>query len=81
MACVNSAKDFFSFKIEMAASKWDMSTIHGKANAISDVLSTAMKMPDVIKRNLLVKWIAEEMSIDEVTLRSQLKNLINNPLP
>ena len=79
LACVNSAKDFFSFKIEMAASKWDISTIHGKANAISDVLSTAMKMPDVIKRNLLVKWIAEEMSIDEVTLRSQLKKFNKQP--
>lgn len=79
LACVNSAKDFFSFKIEMAASKWDMSTIHGKANAINDVLSTAMKMPDVIKRNLLVKWIAEEMSIDEGALRSQLKKFNKQP--
>ncbi|MDO8142782.1 MAG: DNA primase [Candidatus Brocadiales bacterium] len=79
LACVNNAKDFFGFKIEMAASKWDMSTIHGRANAISDVLSTAMKMPDVIKRNLLIKWIAEEMSIDEVTLRSQLKKFNKQP--
>ena len=79
LGCVNSAKDFFSFKIEMAASKWDISTIHGKANAISDVLSTAMKMPDVIKRNLLVKWVAEEMSLDEVTLRSQLKKFNKQP--
>ncbi|HHT9137779.1 MAG TPA: DNA primase [Candidatus Wunengus sp. YC60] len=79
LACVNNAKDFFGFKIEMAASKWDMSTIHGRANAISDVLSTAMKMPDVIKRNLLVKWIAEEMSIDEATLRSQLKKFNKQP--
>lgn len=81
LGCVNSAKDFFSFKIEMAASKWDISTIHGKANAISDVLSTAMKMPDVIKRNLLVKWVAEEMSLDEVTLRSQLKKFNKQPFP
>lgn len=70
---VNNAKDFFSFKAEMASSKWDMSTINGKANAIDDVLSTAMKMPDVIKRNLLIKRIAEEMSIDEPALRTHLK--------
>jgi DNA primase len=73
LACINNAKDFFSFKVEMAASKWDMSTINGKANAINDVLSTAMKMPDVIKRNLLIKRIAEEMSIDETALRTHLK--------
>lgn len=73
LAYVHAAKDFFSFKIETAASKWDTSTIQGKANAINDVLSTAMKMPDVIKRNLLIKWIAEHMSIDEATLRVHLK--------
>ena len=73
LAYVTSAKDFFSFKVEMAAYKWDMSTIHGKANAINDVLSTAMKMPDVIKRNLQIKRVAEEMSIDEPVLRTHLK--------
>lgn len=81
LACVNNAKDFFGFKVEMAASKWDMSTIHGKANAIDDILSTALKMPDVIERNLQIKRIAEEMSIDEVTLRSQLKKFNKQPFP
>ena len=82
LECVNNARDFFSFKVEVAASKWDMSTINGKSSAINDVLSTAMKMPDVIKRNLLIKRIAEEkeMSIDEATLRTHLKNLINSCL-
>ncbi|GAB60867.1 MAG: DNA primase [Candidatus Jettenia sp.] len=70
---INNATDFFSYKVKMAASKWDISTIHGKANAINDVLATAMKMPDIIKRNLLIKRIAEEMSIDEATLRIQQK--------
>src|SRR3989337_4334266 len=36
-------------------------------------------MPDVIKRNLLVKWISEEMSIDEGALRSQLKKFNKQP--
>ncbi|WKZ19900.1 MAG: DNA primase [Candidatus Jettenia sp. CY-1] len=70
---INNATDFFSYKVKMAASKRDISTIHGKANAINDVLATAMKMPDIIKRNLLIKRIAEEMSIDEATLRIQQK--------
>lgn len=79
LECVNSAKDFFHFKIEAAASKWDISTVHGKAKAIHDVLSTAMKMPDVIKRNLLIKMIAEEMSIDETTLRNEIKKFHKQP--
>ncbi|OHB83078.1 MAG: DNA primase [Planctomycetes bacterium RIFCSPHIGHO2_02_FULL_38_41] len=73
LAYINIAKDFFSFKVEMATSKWDMSTISGKTNAINDVVSTAMKMPDIIKRNLLIKQIAEEMSIDEEALRAHIK--------
>ncbi len=77
LACVNNAKDFFSFKAEMAAIKWDMSTIQGKANAINDVLSTVMKMPDVIERNLQIKRIAEEMAIDEHALRVHLKKFNN----
>jgi DNA primase len=78
LARIHHAKDFFSFKIETASSKWDTATIQGKANAINDVLSTAMKMPDIIKRNLLIKWIAEQMSIDEASLRIQLKKF-NKP--
>lgn len=74
---INSAKDLFSFKIASAASKYDMSTIHGKTNAINDVLSLATKMPDIIKRNLLIKMIAEEMRIDETTLRTHLKKYKN----
>ncbi|MCF6156876.1 MAG: DNA primase [Candidatus Brocadia sp.] len=77
---VNNAKDFFSFKVEMAASKWDMSTINGKANAIDDVLSTAMKIPDVIKRNLQIKRVSEELSVDETALRTHLKKF-NKQLP
>ncbi len=80
LECVHNAKDFFRFKIEMAASKWDMTTVHGKAKAIHDVLSTVMKMPDVIKRNLLIKMIAEEMSLDEVTLRTELKKFQKHPI-
>lgn len=72
-------RSFFSFKIETAASKWDTSTIQGKANAINDVLSTAMKMPDIIKRNVLIKWIAEQMSVDEATLRIQIKKITKRP--
>ncbi len=77
---VNNAKDFFHFKVEMATSKWDMATVHGRANAINDVLLTAMKMPDIIKRNLHIKMIAEEMSIDEAALRDQFKKINKRPV-
>ncbi|MCF6147036.1 MAG: DNA primase [Candidatus Kuenenia sp.] len=76
---IDNAKDFFYFKIEFATSKWDMSTVHGKASALNYVLATAMKMPDAIKRNLLIKLISEKMSVDEVTLHAHIKKLRKPP--
>ena len=69
---MDNAYDFFSFKIKLSESKWDMSSISGRSSAIDDILSTAMKIPDIIKRDLTIKRVAEEMSIDEQLLRNHL---------
>ena len=70
---VEKAYDFFSFKIKLSESKWDMSSVSGKASAIDDILSTAVKIPNILKRELTIKRIAEEMSIEENDLRKHLK--------
>jgi DNA primase len=70
---VEKAYDFFSFKIKLSESKWDMSSVSGKASAIDDILSTAVKIPNILKRELTIKRIAEEMSIEESDLRKHLK--------
>jgi len=70
---VEKAYDFFSFKIKLSESKWDMSSVSGKASAIDDILSTATKIPNILKRELTIKRIAEEMSVEENDLRKHLK--------
>ncbi|MBI4007307.1 MAG: DNA primase [Planctomycetes bacterium] len=75
MDYVQKEHDFFGFKMRVAAQKWNLNTISGKTAAIDNVLSTAMKMPDIIKRNLTIKRIAEEMEIDERDLRKHLSKL------
>lgn len=70
---VEKAYDFFSFKIKLSESKWDMTSVSGKASAIDDILSTAIKIPNILKRELTIKRIAEEMSIEENDLRKHLK--------
>ena len=70
---VEKAYDFFSFKIKLSESKWDMSSVSGKASAIDDILSTAIKIPNILKRELTIKRIAEEMSVEENDLRKHLK--------
>jgi len=69
---VEKAYDFFSFKVKLSEGKWDMSSVSGRTSAIDDILSTAMKIPDILKRDLTIKRVAEEMSIDEHLLRNHL---------
>ena len=69
---MDKAYDFFSLKIKLSETKWDMTSVSGKTSAIDDVLSTAMKIPNFIKRELAIRKIAEEMSIDENVLRDHL---------
>jgi DNA primase len=69
---VDKAYDFFGFKIKLSEAKWDMSSVSGRSSAIDDILSTTMKIPDFIKRDLTIKRVAEEMSIDEQLLRNHL---------
>jgi DNA primase len=69
---VEKAYDFFGFKIKLSETKWDMSSVSGRTSAIDDVLSTAMKIPNFVKRELTIKRIAEEMSIEENILRDHL---------
>jgi len=73
---VEKAYDFFSFKIKLSENKWDMSTVSGKASAIDDILSTVVKIPNTLKRDLTVKRVAEEMSIEEKELRKHLSEFL-----
>ncbi|MFQ5962837.1 MAG: DNA primase [Candidatus Scalinduaceae bacterium] len=69
---VEKAYDFFSFKIKLSKDKWNISSVSGKTSAIEDIFSTAMKIPNILKRELTIKRIAEEMSIEEDILRKHL---------
>jgi len=69
---VENAYDFFSFKIKLSETKWDMASVSGRTSAIDDILSTAIKIPNFVKRELAIKKVAEEMSIEENILRNHL---------
>lgn len=75
MDYVQKAHDFFGFKMQIAAQKWNLNTVSGKAAVIDNILLTAMKMPDIMRRNLTIKRVAEEMEIDETDLRKHLSKL------
>ncbi|MCP5003905.1 MAG: DNA primase [Planctomycetes bacterium] len=66
------AYDFLSFKIKLSKTRWDTSSVNGKASAIDDILLSATKIPNILKRELMIKRIAEEMSLEENILRAHL---------
>lgn len=72
---VDGALDFFSFKVKTVSMKWDLSTPSGKLSAIRELLSTVSKVSEELKRQLIIKRIAEEMSVEESLLRKHLAQL------
>ena len=68
------AYDFLGFKIALSKNKWDISSVSGRLSAINDILASAAKIPNILKRELTIKRIAEEMSLDENILRTHLVN-------
>ncbi|MDR4505398.1 MAG: DNA primase [Candidatus Scalindua sp.] len=66
------AYDFLSFKIKLSKTRWDISSVNGKASAINEILMSATKIPNILKRELTIKRIAEEMSLEENILRNHL---------
>lgn len=72
---ISSALDFFEFKVQMAAARWDLSSPLGKLAAIRDLLSTVLRVPDNLRQQLIIKNIAEMMSVEEEMLRRELGKL------
>ncbi|MFN3466698.1 MAG: DNA primase, partial [Candidatus Brocadiales bacterium] len=66
------AQEFFSFKLSRASQKWDLSTPSGKLATARELLPLIARIPDELKRELTIKHLAEELSVDEKVLRRQL---------
>ncbi|MEE9584461.1 MAG: toprim domain-containing protein, partial [Candidatus Brocadiales bacterium] len=75
MELVEEALDFFSFKMQMAEAKRDLSSPSGKLAAIRELLYTVLRIPNELRRQLIIKNIAEKMSVEEETLRRELGRL------
>ncbi|MCQ4573930.1 MAG: DNA primase [Candidatus Brocadiales bacterium] len=72
---LGNALDFFSFKVQMVEAKHDVSTASGKLAAIRELLHMVLKIPNELKRQLVVKDIAKKMAVEEDILRREFRNL------
>ena len=66
------AQEFFSFKLGRASQKWDLSTPSGKLATARELLPLVARIPDELKRELIIKHLAEEISVEEKVLRREL---------
>lgn len=69
---VGRATEFFDFKVKRASQKWDLSTPSGKLAVAREILPLIAQIPDELKRELTIKHLAEEISVEEGVLRRQL---------
>lgn len=66
---IEKADSFFDFKLKVAELSGNLSTISDRAEVFGKIVSTAIKIPDILKRNLQIKEIAERLKIGELELR------------
>ncbi|HHT9141264.1 MAG TPA: DNA primase, partial [Candidatus Tripitaka californicus] len=69
---VGGAAEFFDFKVKRASQRWDLSTPSGKLAVARGLLPLVAQIPDELKRELTIKHLAEEISVEEGVLRRQL---------
>jgi DNA primase len=79
MEKVSQAQEFFSFKIKRASEKWDLSTRSGKLAVAREILSFVSRIPDELKKEIAIKHLAEEISIEEKVLRQTLSRQTSFP--
>jgi DNA primase len=70
---IDNAKDLFSYRITEVKSKYNLNNLNEKVKAIDEVLETINEIPNVLKRSLLIKRLAEETQTQENFLRLRIK--------
>ena len=69
---IKNARDLFDYKLNLLVSKFDLQSMEGKAKIAEEMLPTIFKMKNAILKSGYLKRLAEELSIDEESLRAEL---------
>ncbi len=74
---LNNASYFLDYKIDLMKKEGLLSHVEGKTKALNSLSESVSKVKDEIKRNLLIKGIADEFSVDEKTLYRAVGRIID----
>ncbi len=72
---LKASKNLFEYKFAKLSQKFNANTTHGKANIAAEMLQTIAKIKNAVSRSDLIKKLAERLSVDEDSLRIELKKV------
>jgi len=70
-----SSKNLFDYKLYKLSSRFDMRTANGKASIAGEMLPTISRIDNAVLRSSLVKKLAEKLSVDEESIKMELKKV------
>lgn len=70
-----SSKNLFDYKISKLSGRFDIKSAHGKASIASEMLPTISRIENAVLRSNLVKKLAEKLSVDEDSIRQEMKKV------
>ena len=74
-----NAQSVLDFYLEQLAQQHDLSSVEGKARAVERLKPLLSKSRDAVRRDLLLREVAERLSVDEQSLRHDLQASIRRP--
>ncbi len=74
-AVIKKAKNLFDYKLELLSIRFNPKDIHGKVEIAAEMLPTISRIENAILRSGLVKKLAEALSVDEDSLKAELKKV------
>ncbi|MCX5665990.1 MAG: DNA primase [Candidatus Omnitrophica bacterium] len=70
-----ASKNLFDYKMSKLSVRFDIKSAHGKASIASEMLPTISRIENAVLRSNLVKKLAEKLSVDEDSIRQELKKV------
>lgn len=70
-----SSKNLFDYKLSKLSARFDIRSAHGKASIAGEMLPTISRIENAVLRSNLVKKLAEKLSVDEESIRTELKKV------
>jgi DNA primase len=72
---IKSSKNLFDYKLFKLSSRFDIKSAHDKAAIASEMLPTISRIENAVLRSNLVKKLSEKLSVDEESIRTELKKV------